>query len=65
MKRNRLRCKACNDIIESFTVHDFKRCRCGKVFIDGGLEYSRWGWPGGDPDDWVEILNAPEDEVDG
>jgi len=38
MKRvliNKVRCKKCNDIIESKHSYDFKRCECGEIFIDG------------------------------
>lgn len=54
--RNRIRCKTCDDIIESKYGHDFKYCKCGKVFVDGGLEYCRYGYPGGDVDDWIEMM---------
>ena len=37
--RNRIQCKYCGDIIESFFVHDFKQCSCGACAIDGGHEY--------------------------
>jgi hypothetical protein len=53
---NRIRCKHCDDVIESLSVHDFKRCKCGSVFVDGGREYGRRGWPGGDPEDHYEEL---------
>lgn len=36
---NRIQCDSCGDIITSYTVHDFKHCKCGKVFVDGGTEY--------------------------
>jgi hypothetical protein len=36
-------CKKCGDIIESFFRHDFKRCGCGAIFVDGGKEYFRRG----------------------
>lgn len=36
---NSIRCKHCGDTLVSSTVHDFKMCKCGKVGIDGGLEY--------------------------
>ena len=36
---NKIRCKKCNDIIESKTVNDFKKCKCGAVAIDGGKQY--------------------------
>ena len=43
--RNRARCKLCNTIVESKTVHDFQACKCGKMFVDGGKEYiRRGGW---------------------
>lgn len=41
---NKVRCKKCNDIIESKHSHDFKYCHCGEIFIDGGNEYQRYGW---------------------
>jgi len=36
---NKIRCKKCNDIIESKTVNDFKKCKCGAIAIDGGKQY--------------------------
>lgn len=41
---NKVRCKKCNDIIESKYNHDFKKCSCGSIFIDGGTDYQRYGW---------------------
>ncbi|WP_445321713.1 DUF7695 domain-containing protein [Oceanobacillus sp. HCA-5259] len=41
---NRVRCKKCDDIIESIHSHDFKRCKCGAIFLDGGKDYQRYGW---------------------
>lgn len=41
LKRNIIRCRHCNDIIESKTEHDFKMCNCGKVAVNGGIEYSK------------------------
>jgi hypothetical protein len=38
-----IRCPACHDIIFSLYQHDFRRCMCGKVFIDGGDDYMRYG----------------------
>lgn len=43
IKRNAIKCKLCEDIIESFSVHDFKYCKCRSVFVDGGKEYLRRG----------------------
>ena len=60
--RNASRCKKCNTIIESKYRHDFVSCKCGSIFVDGGLEYSRSGWPEGDPEEWIEDLSefSPE-----
>ncbi len=41
--KNKAQCKICGDIIESKYTHDFKRCKCGAIFVDGGLEYIRRG----------------------
>lgn len=46
IKRNAARCRKCDTIIESKTVHDFVSCECGAIFVDGGLDYLR---AGGDP----------------
>lgn len=40
---NKVRCKKCNDIIESKHVHDFRYCKCKAIYIDGGTEYQRYG----------------------
>lgn len=36
---NQARCRKCGDIVESRFVNDFKRCSCGSIAVDGGLEY--------------------------
>lgn len=41
---NKVRCKKCNDIIESKHSNDFKKCKCGAIFLDGGNDYQRFGW---------------------
>jgi hypothetical protein len=41
---NKVRCKKCNDIIESKHSYDFKKCKCGTIFLDGGKTYQRYGW---------------------
>lgn len=52
---NKVRCKKCDDIIESKHRHDFVRCRCGSIYVDGGQDYQRCGWSGGDMDDWIDF----------
>ena len=43
LTRNAAGCYRCGDVVESKTVHDFRSCRCGAIFVDGGLEYVRYG----------------------
>lgn len=40
---NKAQCKLCNDIVESAHRHDFVRCKCGEIFVDGGKSYLRRG----------------------
>lgn len=39
--KNVARCKKCNSIIESKSVHDYRSCSCGACAVDGGHEYVR------------------------
>lgn len=39
----KIKCASCNDIIESKYRHDYVKCKCGKIFIDGGDDYLRFG----------------------
>lgn len=39
-----IQCPRCGDKIYSRTRHDFHYCSCGKVFVDGGFDYLRYGW---------------------
>lgn len=41
---NSIRCKHCDDVIESKSRHDFVACGCGAVFVDGGREYLHRGF---------------------
>ena len=50
--RNKIRCKKCGEIIESFSVHDFKFCKCESVAVDGGHEYLRRC---GNQEDWEDL----------
>ncbi len=42
--KNSATCLLCNTTIESKHVHDFVSCKCGNVFVDGGLDYIRRGY---------------------
>ena len=43
LSRNRIKCLACNTIIESTHRHDYNHCICGNAMVDGGLAYERYG----------------------
>jgi hypothetical protein len=56
----RIKCKKCGSIIQSMSRHDFKQCSCGKIFIDGGSDYCRIGFPGGqEMTDWIQFIDKP------
>lgn len=55
----KIKCLKCNDIIESKYEHDFRKCKCGSCFIDGGTEYTRIG---GNFDDIIIIKNDGTEE---
>lgn len=38
---NKIRCPVCEEVIQSYHIHDFKFCKCGSVAIDGGNDYLR------------------------
>ena len=38
-----LHCLECDDRIFSNYRHDFRRCKCGAIFVDGGFDYFRYG----------------------
>ena len=58
--KNAIRCKKCNDIIESVSQHDFKFCKCGAVAVDGGKAYLRRC---GYRDDWEELSECENADV--
>jgi len=34
-------CKVCEDILFSRAKHDYRTCSCGKISVNGGIEYLR------------------------
>lgn len=52
---NSIKCKHCGDVIVSTHRHDFQRCKCGKVFVDGGLDYLRRGFATSPAADYEEL----------
>jgi len=63
-KESGIQCLRCKDRIFSEHRHDFKRCGCGKVAIDGGREYTRVI---GDRKNWKFVVreSCAYTEVDG
>jgi len=57
---NKIKCLKCNDIIQSYYTHDFKKCSCGNIFIDGGNDYLRYGGKGME-DNSFEIIESTDD----
>lgn len=41
---NSVHCCLCGDNIQSYHRHNYKHCSCGNASVDGGVEYSRYGW---------------------
>ena len=41
--KSQLQCLECEDVIVSKHRHDFVRCKCGSAFLDGGIDYVRYG----------------------
>ena len=56
---NRIKCKKCGDIIESFSEHDFKFCSCEACAVDGGHDYLRRCFTDG-PDDFEDLSVVEE-----
>lgn len=68
----RARCEKCHVTIESKSRHDFAQCICGAIFVDGGSEYSRYGYddpahmtmiyPDGSEESMVESIRRYNEE---
>ena len=52
---NKCKCNKCGDIIESKSVHDFVRCKCGECSTDGGLDYIHRSGDCESLDEWIEV----------
>ncbi len=53
--KNAIRCKKCNDVIESKTVHDLVTCKCGCCSVDGGKQYIRRLFTNSVEEDYEEL----------
>jgi tRNA(Ile2) C34 agmatinyltransferase TiaS len=36
---NKAQCRLCGDILTSTSNHDYQRCTCGEIAVDGGQSY--------------------------
>ena len=59
--RNAAKCRLCGDIVESKHRHDFRSCKCGEIFVDGGLDYSRGGAKTS-LENWINLCEYEEAE---
>jgi len=57
---NRVKCLKCGDVIYSAHRHDYKKCSCGNIGVDGGMEYLRRV---GNMSDYEELSVSLDDEV--
>ena len=64
--RNAIRCNHCGDVIESTNRHEYVRCSCRKVAVDGGTDYLRRSYADSQ-DDYTELSEYAEadEESDG
>lgn len=59
---NKARCRKCGDIINSIHRHDYVRCSCGAIAVDGGRSYLRRAFV--DINDIEELSEYLEDQDD-
>lgn len=60
IKSNKIRCKKCNEIIESKNRHDFKWCKCKSCAVDGGTFYLKRC---GNIEDWEDLSEFKEADI--
>lgn len=53
--RNRCKCNKCGDVIESKSIHDFVRCKCGECSTDGGTDYIHRSGDCAEMDEWEKV----------
>jgi hypothetical protein len=54
--RNRAKCRLCEDIIESMHRHDYVRCKCEEIAVDGGDSYFRCA-----ANNWENFIRIDDD----
>lgn len=56
-------CPSCGDEIYSRARHDFNRCKCGSIHIDGGFDYVKVGYRAVSPERRYRFVNASVGEL--
>jgi len=59
--RNSAKCLNCNEEVESKHRHDFARCSCGNIAVDGGRDYLKRSFGSLGP---IEDTSITEDIAD-
>jgi tRNA(Ile2) C34 agmatinyltransferase TiaS len=59
---NKAQCKLCGDILESVDRHDFKRCSCGEISVDGGKSYIKRS--AGNLGNIIELSEGYQEEIE-
>ena len=54
--RNSAKCLICMQELESTHRHDYRKCKCGNLMVDGGKDYIRRGWKDFDMIEETSIL---------
>lgn len=50
--RNEIKCNHCKQVIISRNRHDYITCECGKVSVDGGIDYLKRN---GNKEDYTDL----------
>jgi hypothetical protein len=58
---NEARCLTCKDVIMSRHTHDWQKCSCGNLTVDGGLSYNKRSYRDG-RDSWEELSEIVQEE---
>jgi hypothetical protein len=59
---NKAQCRLCEDIIESTHTHDYVRCGCGEIAVDGGKSYRKRSAK--DLNNVIELSEVIQEEVE-
>ena len=59
---NKAKCGVCGDVIESKHRHDFVRCSCGEISVDGGKDYLKRS--AGNFDNLIELSEGYTEEYE-